>query len=72
MHTRLTVENANTGTLLCTLEIPDTSGPQNLRLTVEIPKERGRTLAQLELLILQKARDHLAQMCMKHPENTQP
>jgi len=68
MNTKLTIENLASGTLLCTLEVP-MGKAEVIRLTLEHPKDLKRTTSQLELQLLQAARDRLSEMCSQHPES---
>lgn len=67
MNNRLTIENQAAGEVLCTLELSGIGSGQALKLTMCLPKDAARTTSQLELQVLEKARDLIAEMCSKHP-----
>lgn len=69
MNTKFTVENSDTGALLCTLDIPDLGSRQALTITMQLPKEPGRTLSQMEYQLLTKAHELLGQMRSRHRES---
>ena len=68
MNTKLTIENIGPGAVLCTLALP-IGDKDGLQITMELPKDSDRTATQLEYLLLQRAKDRLAEMCSQHPAN---
>ncbi len=69
MNTKFTVENSGPGALLCTLDFPDLGSRQALTITMELPKEPGRTLSQMEYQLLTKAHALLGEMRSRHSES---
>lgn len=69
METKLTIENSAAGEVLCTVEFSGIGSGQAMKLTMNLPKDSNRTTSQLELQVLEKARDLLSEMCNLHPAN---
>lgn len=69
MSHKLSIEKTALGNLLCTLDFPDLNASQSMRLTLQLPQGPDRTISQVELEVMKRAQELLAEMCSKHPAN---
>ena len=72
MSQKLSIEKTAHGDLLCTLEFPDLGGDQSMRFTLQLPKGPERTISQVELEVMNRARELLGEICSHYPLSKRP